>query len=212
MRPGTASILMPNEGTENEWMTSGVGTSSSVNSSRNDGIAISTKIMTGTIVQTTSSGVLWVVRDGVGLARALKRIMMIRSRARTKTVIGGMTPTRNVLKPMISAIIGDAASCRPISHGVGWPSPAKAVLAPANRATTVTAIAVKRDNFIGLPSSLFLILVTTTSGSADYVRHGPQQCDAACTPRSGTGLVGRHRRDGGIPTPQTINPALLQCT
>src|SRR5580704_6872158 len=68
---------------------------------------------------------------------------------------------------MISAIIGDAASCRPISHGVGWPSPAKAVLAPANRATTVTAIAVKRDNFIGLSSSLFLILVTAASGSAD---------------------------------------------
>src|SRR5581483_6625418 len=78
---------------------------------------------------------------------------------------------------MMSAMTGVAACCRPICHGVGWPSPAKAALAPANRATTVTAIAVKRDNFIGLSSSLFLILATAASGSADYVHRRPQQYD-----------------------------------
>ena len=42
------------------------------NSSWNDGTAIGTRMTTGTTVQITSISVLWVVRDGVGLARALK--------------------------------------------------------------------------------------------------------------------------------------------
>ena len=37
-------------------------------SSRIDGTAMITRISTGTKVQTTSSTVLWVVRDGTGLA------------------------------------------------------------------------------------------------------------------------------------------------
>ena len=37
-------------------------------SSRIEGTAITTRISTGTKVQSTSSVVLWVVRDGVGLA------------------------------------------------------------------------------------------------------------------------------------------------
>ena len=48
---------------------------------------MNSRMTTGTIVHITSSSVLWVVRDGVGLARALKRTMMITSRARTKIVI-----------------------------------------------------------------------------------------------------------------------------
>ena len=63
---------------------SGFGTSSSWNKSRNDGIAITTRMTTGTTVQMISISVLWVVRDGVGLARALKRTMTITSSASTK--------------------------------------------------------------------------------------------------------------------------------
>ena len=39
------------------------------NRSRNDGTAIATRMMTGTTVHATSSSVLCVVLDGVGLAR-----------------------------------------------------------------------------------------------------------------------------------------------
>src|SRR5262249_44841090 len=98
---------------------SGVGTSSWVNNSRNDGIAIATRIITGTMVHITSSSVLCVVRDGVGLLRTLKRRMMIRSRIRTKAVIAEIIQSKKVWKLMTSAMTGDAASCRPICQGVG---------------------------------------------------------------------------------------------
>ena len=41
----------------------------------------------GMVVQATSSKVLWVVRDGMGWLRALKRTMMIRSSTSTKPAI-----------------------------------------------------------------------------------------------------------------------------
>ncbi len=53
-------------------------------------MAIATRISTGTTVHTTSSGVLWVVFDGVGLARALNRTITITSRMRTKPEIAAM--------------------------------------------------------------------------------------------------------------------------
>ena len=52
---------------------------------------MTTRITTGISVQATSSSVLWVVREGVGLARALNRTMMISSRARTNNDIAMMT-------------------------------------------------------------------------------------------------------------------------
>ena len=57
------------------------------NRSWNDGTAIATRMMTGTSVHATSIRVLWVVRDGVGLARALKRTITITSRMSTNSVI-----------------------------------------------------------------------------------------------------------------------------
>ncbi len=65
-----------------------------MNSSRNDGTAIAARMTTGMMVQAISIGVLWVVRDGVGLARALKRTMMIPSSASTNSEIAAMTQSR----------------------------------------------------------------------------------------------------------------------
>ena len=73
---------------------SGLGTSSCTNNSRNDGTAIIARIMTGTMVHRISIGVLWVVRDGAGLARALKRTMQMRRSASTKAEIAAMTQSR----------------------------------------------------------------------------------------------------------------------
>ena len=52
---------------------SGLGSSSWRVSRRNEGIAITTRISTGTMVQATSSSALWVVFEGTGLAFSLKR-------------------------------------------------------------------------------------------------------------------------------------------
>src|SRR3712207_5833927 len=58
--------------------------------SRNDGIAIATRIRTGTIVHATSSVVLWVVREGVGCARSLNLKITAPRRAATNNVIATM--------------------------------------------------------------------------------------------------------------------------
>src|ERR1700752_4695922 len=114
--------------------------------------------MTGTIVQRISIGVLWVVREGVGLARALKRTIQMSRSASTKADIAAMTQSRKKWKPATSCITGDAASCKSISHGVGWPSPAHAALALANTPPALAAIAAKRDNaFMPRPAPLLLI-------------------------------------------------------
>src|SRR5208282_4392877 len=115
-------------------------------SSRNDGTAIVTRMMTGTIVQMTSSTELCVVRDGVGLARALKRTMMMTSKMRTKVVMAVMTQSRKLWKAMTSAITGEAASCRPSCQGDGCPTPANAAAALANKLPAVNAHVVKREN------------------------------------------------------------------
>ena len=65
-------------------------------SRRIDGTAITTRISTGTKVQTTSSVVLWLVRDGVGWAPRRKRITTQPSRPSTKSemiVISGIRMT-----------------------------------------------------------------------------------------------------------------------
>ncbi len=49
--------------------------SCSANRSANEGTAMPTRMRIGTIVHNTSIRVLWLVRDGTGLARALKRTM-----------------------------------------------------------------------------------------------------------------------------------------
>ena len=71
-------------------------------------------------------------------------------------MIAVMIHSTKLWKLTMSPITGVAASCMPICHGVGWPSPASAAPAPANRAATVAAMAVKRDNtFIGLLAPCF---------------------------------------------------------
>ena len=46
------------------------------------------------MVQMISIGVLWVVRDGVGLDRALKRTMMIKSSTSTNAEMRPITQSR----------------------------------------------------------------------------------------------------------------------
>ena len=47
---------------------------------------MTTRIITGTIVQITSISVLWVVLDGTGLARRLKRTITMIKSASTNSV------------------------------------------------------------------------------------------------------------------------------
>ena len=69
--------------------------SSSWNSSRNDGTAMPTRISTGISVQATSIRVLWVVREGTGLARALNLITTVTSSASTNSVMTVMMPEQH---------------------------------------------------------------------------------------------------------------------
>ena len=59
-------------------------------SSWKDGIARNSSTTTGPTVQMTSISVLWLVRDGVGLALARNLKMHQASSASTKSVIGTM--------------------------------------------------------------------------------------------------------------------------
>ena len=71
-------------------VTSAGGISVCRNRSLNEGIAITTRMATGTIVQAISSRVLCVVREGVGLALALNLTMMTTSSASTNSEISVM--------------------------------------------------------------------------------------------------------------------------
>src|ERR1700742_4114890 len=95
------------------------GVLSCTNRMRNDGIAITTRITTGITVQATSIRVLWVVRDGVGLAFALNFTMQMTSRARTKAVITAMTQSRKWWNQTMSSIVGAADCWKPICQGEG---------------------------------------------------------------------------------------------
>src|SRR6516225_5869388 len=97
-------------------------------------------MMTGTIVHRISIGVLWVVREGEGLVRALKRTMTIRRSESTNAEIAAMIHNRKKWKLATSSMTGVAESCRSICQKVGWPSPAHAlpmhaIVKPAPAAT-----------------------------------------------------------------------------
>ena len=79
-----------------------------------------TRIRIGATVQTTSISVLWLVFDGTGLRRALKRTITMTSSARTKSMIASTTISSPSLKLWIIPMIGEPAGCRLISHGCGW--------------------------------------------------------------------------------------------
>ena len=98
---------------------------SCTNRMRNDGIAITTRMTTGITVQATSSSVLCVVRDGVGLAFALNFTITMTSNASTKTVIATMIQSTKLWNQMMSSIAGAADCWKPICHGHGWPRPAR---------------------------------------------------------------------------------------
>ena len=75
------------------------GMLSCTNRMRNDGTAITTRMTTGMTVQATSSSVLWVVRDGVGLARALNFTITMSSSTSTKTVMADDDPEHEIVEP-----------------------------------------------------------------------------------------------------------------
>src|SRR3954454_24255648 len=78
--------------------TSAFGIINCARSSRKEGIAIATRMRTGTMVQATSSMVLWVVREGLGFACSLNLTMIVTSRARTNSEIAVIIQTSQVWK------------------------------------------------------------------------------------------------------------------
>src|SRR5215216_1608837 len=89
------------------------------NRMRNDGIAITTRMTTGSTVQATSSSVLCVVRDGVGLARALNFTITTTSRMSTKAVIAVMIQSTKLWNQVISSMVGAADCWKPICQALG---------------------------------------------------------------------------------------------
>lgn len=85
-----------------------------------------TRISTGTNVQTTSISVLWVVRDGTGLALALNFTTTVTSSASTNSVITMMSTDRKSWNQTILSITGEPEAWRCHSHGSGCPSSANA--------------------------------------------------------------------------------------
>ena len=69
-------------------------------------MAMTTRITTGIKVHATSSSVLWVVRDGVGLALALNLTMMISNSASTKAEIAMMIQSTKVWNETMLSITG----------------------------------------------------------------------------------------------------------
>src|SRR5215471_2822248 len=118
--------------------------------------------MTGTMVHRISIGVLWVVREGEGLARALKRTMTIRRSASTNAEIAAMIHNRKKWKLATSSMTGEAEPCRSICQGVGWPSPAPALPMLAIVKPAPAATMAKRDNAF-IPCPLVLISVAIVS-------------------------------------------------
>src|SRR5215213_5545327 len=95
------------------------GMLSCTNRMRNDGTAITTRIITGSTVQATSSSVLCVVRDGVGLAAALNFTITISSSASTKIVMAMMIQRTKLWNQVMSSMVGAADCWKPICQGVG---------------------------------------------------------------------------------------------
>src|SRR5579863_8775932 len=96
---------------------SAFGTSSSRNKRRNEGIATVTRISTGMSVHATSIRVLWVVREGTGLALALNLTTTITSSASTNRVMTVMVPSSQLWNTVMKSITSVADSCSLYSHG-----------------------------------------------------------------------------------------------
>ena len=85
-----------------------------------------TRISTGIRVQATSIRVLWVVREGTGLARALNLTTTVTSSASTNSVMTVMIQSSALWKRVMLSMTGVAAPCSLYSHGAGWPNSANA--------------------------------------------------------------------------------------
>ena len=107
-----------------------------MNSRRNDGTAMATRISTGISVQATSISVLWVVLEGTGLALALNFTTTMTNSASTNRVISVMSTSSKLWKLMMLSITGEAAGCSVISHGWGC-APKAAPLAASVMPATV---------------------------------------------------------------------------
>ena len=71
---------------------------------------MTTRMITGITVQINSTSVLWVVREGTGLARALNRTITATSRASTSITIPLIIHNRRLLNLMTSVMTGVADS------------------------------------------------------------------------------------------------------
>src|SRR6476660_6746837 len=183
---------------------------SSRNRSLNDGTAIATRMITGTSVHITSSKVLWVVRDGVGLARELKRTTTITNSASTKIVIAIISQSRKSWNQMIFSMTGVAACWNPICQGDGCPEPANAAPPIRSPGVTVAARAANR-----LSTSIVVIAPSTKSIVTRPGRTGGVVADQNPLPirRPWWGRAPRQtvRREGNSRASQTIIPAQSQC-
>ena len=136
----------------------------------NDGTAIAGRIAIGMIVHRISSRVLWVVREGTGLARALKRTMQMSRSTSTNIVIAVMIQSRKSWNQMMLSITGVADCCKPSCQSEGRPSPAqRRARRRASMARIVTANAVNRFD-------------TSIAGSFDEMR----LCRACAAPQAAT--------------------------
>ena len=115
---------------------------------------------TGTTVQMISIMVLWVVRDGTGLARALNLTTMIASSTSTNNVIAAISQSRKSWNQTMSSMTEEAGCCSPSSQGEGWPRPAHAT-PPA--AMTVTPVTTKMINRL---STSIVLCAPSTRNSA----------------------------------------------
>ena len=88
--------------------------------------------------------VLWVVREGTGLARALNFTITITSSTSTNSAMTPMIQSRKSWNQTMSSITGVADCCSPSSQGDGWPRPAKAAPPPARTVTLMTRKAINR--------------------------------------------------------------------
>ena len=98
-----------------------------------------TRISTGIRVQATSIRVLWVVRDGIGLALALNlTITAIRSASTNSVMMVMRVKSSQLWNQLMSSMTGVADCCSVYSHGAGCPNSANAAPLVAS-ATPATA-------------------------------------------------------------------------
>ena len=124
-----------------------------------------------------------------------------------------MIQSRKSWNQTMSPMTGLPACCSPISHGEGWPRPAKATPPAPRTATLVTTKAINR-----LSTRIVLCAPSTRKTAADGPFRRPPQASYPAQPRWARRLplawqFGRScGGPGEIPVSQTTIPGLPQCT